>query len=100
MLRHHAKIWNGCTVQASEFPEFDAALATPQVVDKRLAYMTPEWKDAFRFATPLTDSLHLEIAIAGSPRWSESGGPWVKPGEGMKKYCKWCYQSEFAFAVK
>ena len=25
------------------FQNFDAALQTPQVVDKRLAYMTPEW---------------------------------------------------------
>ena len=30
------------------FQNFDAALNTPQVVEKRLAYMTPEWKDAFR----------------------------------------------------
>jgi hypothetical protein len=28
------------------FQNFDAALQTPQVVDKRLVYMTPEWKDA------------------------------------------------------
>src|ERR1700686_3440025 len=27
---------------------FDAALMTPKVVDKRLAYMTPEWKETFR----------------------------------------------------
>ena len=33
------------------FQNFDAALETPQVVDKRLAYMTPEWKDAFKYAT-------------------------------------------------
>src|ERR1700721_1762791 len=26
------------------------------------------------------------MGIAGSPGWSESGGPWVKPQEGMKKY--------------
>ena len=25
------------------------------------------------------------MAIAGSPGWSESGGPWVKPEDGMKK---------------
>ncbi len=30
------------------FQNFDAALQTPQVVDQRLAYMTPEWKDAFK----------------------------------------------------
>jgi hypothetical protein len=67
------------------FQNFDAALATPQIVAKRLTYMTPEWKDAFRFTTRLADSLHLEMAIAGSPGWSESGGPWVKPEDGMKK---------------
>ncbi|MEP6847083.1 MAG: glycosyl hydrolase, partial [Panacibacter sp.] len=67
------------------FQNFDAALATPQIVEKRLTYMTPEWKDAFKFTTKLADSLHLEMAIAGSPGWSESGGPWVKPEDGMKK---------------
>jgi len=67
------------------FQNFDAALATPQIVEKRLTYMTPEWKDAFQFTTMLADSLHLEMAIAGSPGWSESGGPWVKPEDGMKK---------------
>ncbi|MGB4293331.1 MAG: glycosyl hydrolase [Bacteroidales bacterium] len=67
------------------FQNFDAGLATPQVVEKRLIFMTPEWKDAFRHTTVLADSLGLEMAIAGSPGWSESGGPWVKPEEGMKK---------------
>src|ERR1700735_3723165 len=32
------------------FQNFDAALQTPQVVEKRLAYMTPDWKDAFKYA--------------------------------------------------
>ena len=52
---------------------------------KRLVYMTPEWKDAFRYATTLADQLGLEEAIAGSPGWSESGGPWVTPAQAMKK---------------
>ena len=68
------------------FQNFDAALSTPQVVDHRLAYMTPEWKDAFKYATTLADQLGMEEAIAGSPGWSESGGPWVPGPEGMKKY--------------
>ena len=68
------------------FQNFDAALATPQVVEHRLAYMTPEWKDAFKYATILADRLGLEEAIAGSPGWSESGGPWVPAAQGMKKY--------------
>ena len=68
------------------YQNFDAALQTPQVVKKRLAYMTPEWKDAFKYAIGLGDQLGMEMAIAGSPGWSESGGPWVPPAEGMKKY--------------
>lgn len=64
---------------------FDAGLQTPQVVDKRLVYMTPEWKDAFRFAASEADRLGLELAIAASPGWSETGGPWVKPEDGLKK---------------
>jgi len=68
------------------FQNFDAALNTPQVVEKRLVYMTPEWQEAFRFATTKADELGLEMAIAGSPGWSESGGPWVPPEQAMKKY--------------
>jgi len=67
------------------FQNFDASLMTPQVVDHRLVYMTPEWKESFLFATKLADQLGLEEAIAGSPGWSETGGPWVPPAQAMKK---------------
>src|SRR3974390_11228 len=50
------------------FQNFDASLSTPQVVGKRLVYMTPEGKDAFKYAATLADQLGLEMAIAGSPR--------------------------------
>lgn len=65
---------------------FDANLFTPVVVPKKLVFMTPEWKDAFKFATELADKKGLELAIAGSPGWSVTGGPWVKPEDAMKKY--------------
>jgi hypothetical protein len=64
---------------------FDASLETPQIVDKRLVYMTPAWKQAFRFAASEADRLGLELAIASSPGWSETGGPWVRPEDGLKK---------------
>lgn len=64
---------------------FDVDLLTPQVVQNRLVYMSPEWKDAFRFAAGLADQKGLELAIASSPGWSETGGPWVKPQDAMKK---------------
>jgi len=68
------------------FQNFDASLDTPQVVEKRLAYMRPEWKDAFKYATDLADQMGMEEAIASSPGWSETGGPWVPASQGMKKY--------------
>ena len=68
------------------FQNFDANLFTPVVVPKKLVFMTPEWKDAFKFTTELADKKGLEMAIAGSPGWSVTGGPWVEPKDGMKKY--------------
>ena len=64
---------------------FDGNLGTPQFVDKRLVWMTPEWKDALRHAGAEADRLNLEMAMAASGGWSETAGPWVKPNEAMKK---------------
>jgi alpha-L-rhamnosidase len=64
---------------------FDANLATPQIVPKRLVYMDYGWKAAFKHAVQTADKKGLEFAIAASPGWSETGGPWVKPEDGMKK---------------
>ena len=64
---------------------FDANLMTPQIVKDRLVYMTPGWKDAFRFTATEAERLGLELAIAASPGWSETGGPWVTPEDGLKK---------------
>jgi hypothetical protein len=63
----------------------DASLSTPQVVDKRLIYMTPEWQDAFRYAAGLADKMGMEMSIDSSPGWSETGAPWVTPQQAMKK---------------
>jgi hypothetical protein len=43
------------------FQNFDAA---------RLAYMTPEWKDAFKYAINSGEQYGMEMAIAGSPGWT------------------------------
>ena len=67
------------------FHVFDAGLDTPQMVEKRLDYMSPEWKEAFAGAITLADSLGMEVAIASSPGWSSTGGPWVDPADAMKK---------------
>ena len=64
---------------------FDASLGSPQIVETRVPYMTPAWKQAFAFAATRARALGLELAIASSPGWSETGGPWVAPSDGMKK---------------
>ncbi len=64
---------------------FDVNVGTPQFVDQRLVWMSPEWKDAWRHMAEEARRLDMEIAMAASPGWSESGGPWVKPQAAMKK---------------
>jgi len=64
---------------------FDAALGTPTVVEKRLIYMDEGWKDAFAYAVKVADSLGLEFTVASAPGWSSTGGPWVSEKDGMKK---------------
>ena len=68
------------------FQTFDASLGTPQIVQKRLIYMSPEWKDAFRYATTLADQLGLEMGVASSAGWNLTGGSWVLPAQAMKKF--------------
>ena len=57
----------------------------PMLVDKPLKYMSDEWKDAFRYAMHVSDSLGMEAGVESTPGWSHSGGPWVKPKDSMKK---------------
>lgn len=64
---------------------FDASVVTPRVVDPPIPYLTPEWREAFREAVTLADEKGLEFAIASSPGWNATGGPWVQPEQAMKK---------------
>lgn len=70
------------------FQQFDAggtSMGGGATIVRKLPYMTDEWKDAFRYAIHLADSLGMEVAIASAPGWSSTGGPWVKPENAMKK---------------
>lgn len=68
------------------FHNFDAGLFTPEVTEEKMVFMTPDWKEAFKFTTDLAIAKGMEMTIAGSPGWSETGGPWVPAEDGMKKY--------------
>ncbi len=63
----------------------DVAYGRGQDIEPKTPFGTPEWYEAVRHAAAEADRLDLEMAIFSSPGWSETGGPWVKPEEAMKK---------------
>ncbi|MBE2215725.1 MAG: glycoside hydrolase, partial [Opitutaceae bacterium] len=56
-----------------------------QEVEPKIPFGTPAWYEAVRHAAAEADRLGLEMAIFSSPGWSETGGPWVRPEQAMKK---------------
>ena len=64
----------------------DVNFGRGQTVEKKIEFGTPDWYDAVRHAAAEADRLGLEMSIFSSPGWSETGGPWVKPEQAMKKY--------------
>jgi hypothetical protein len=56
-------------------------------------YDSPEWENAVKYAMTEARELGLELSIMNGPGWSNSGGPWVTPGESMKKLV-WSEQTE------
>ena len=74
------------SIGVAGYHQFDAGGAgTEQIVTDRVPYMSGEWKDCFRYALQITDSLGMEAGVASSPGWSSTGGPWVSPENAMKK---------------
>jgi len=65
---------------------FDGDLGeTPQVVERRITALSEQWTDALHWAAREAERLGLEFTMTAAPGWSETGGPWVKPEQGMKK---------------
>lgn len=63
----------------------DVAVGRGHEVEPKTPFGTPEWFAAVRHAAAEADRLGLEMSIFSSPGWSETGGPWVKPEQAMKK---------------
>ncbi|MFY9927996.1 MAG: glycosyl hydrolase [Streptosporangiaceae bacterium] len=64
---------------------FDGGMGTPLVVPERVAFGSARWRQALQLARATARRLGLEFAVATSPGWSAAGGPWVSPGDAMKK---------------
>jgi hypothetical protein len=65
---------------------FDGDMGAPKIVPERVTVLSPAWYSNLRFAAAEADRIGLEFAMAAAPGWSETGGPWVKPEAGMKKF--------------
>jgi hypothetical protein len=63
----------------------DVSSGRGQTTEKKIEFGSPERMDALRHAASESRRLGLEMALFSSPGWSETGGPWVKPEQAMKK---------------
>jgi len=63
----------------------DIGMGGGQVIEKPITFFSPEWFDAIKHAASECDRLGLEMTMFSSSGWSLTGGPWVKPEQGMKK---------------
>jgi hypothetical protein len=61
-------------------------LPEPLVVSTPQPFMSPGWRATFRQSLDQAHAAGMEVGIAGSPGWSQTGGPWVVPADAMKKY--------------
>ncbi|WP_273162880.1 glycosyl hydrolase [Bacteroides fluxus] len=50
----------------------------------KVAFGSEEWWKVLHTALKTATELGIEIGIFNSPGWSQSGGPWVKPGQAMR----------------
>lgn len=67
------------------FMLFDVSLGMGQTIEDKKVVFTPEWFEILKYATTEAERLGLEMTMHSSAGWSETGGPWVKPEEAVKK---------------
>ena len=48
-------------------------------------FMSPEWRELFKFAVQEANRLGLELCVHNCAGWSSSGGPWITPAQAMQK---------------
>jgi len=48
-------------------------------------FMSPEWREDFKFAAQEANRLGLELCVENCAGWSSSGGPWNTPTNAMQR---------------
>jgi hypothetical protein len=54
------------------------------IPEGKISYLSEEWLDLLHHATAEAKRLGLELGIQNCAGWATTGGPWVKPENGMK----------------
>lgn len=54
------------------------------IPDGPAPFMSEKWFEMVQFAAQEADRLGLEMCFHNCAGWSSSGGPWIKPAEGMQ----------------
>ncbi|MGB0185177.1 MAG: glycosyl hydrolase, partial [Opitutales bacterium] len=50
-----------------------------------VAILSPEWNELKRYALREAKRLDVGLNFANGPGWSQSGGPWIKPEQSMRR---------------
>ncbi len=50
----------------------------------KVKMFSDEWWDILHTTLKTATRLHIQIGIFNGPGWSQSGGPWIKPGQSMR----------------
>jgi hypothetical protein len=59
--------------------------SVPTYVDERVVYRSEEWQSLLEHTAEEAERLGLEMTMHSAAGWSQTGGPWVDPGDAMKK---------------
>jgi len=54
------------------------------IPEGKVDYLSPEWLDLLNHAAKEAKRLGLELGIQNCAGWATTGGPWVKPEDGMQ----------------
>lgn len=64
------------------FIVFDVSLRMPR---GKIRTLSKEWYELIRYTIETAAELGLKVGFHNCPGWSTSGGPWVRPEDGMKE---------------
>ncbi|HEU4555415.1 MAG TPA: glycosyl hydrolase [Chitinophaga sp.] len=63
---------------------FIGNIGLPEVPAGKVKMFSDEWWDILHTALKTATRLDIQIGMFNGPGWSQSGGPWIKPGQSMR----------------